>query len=106
MKSEYKENVPSDPGKDRKDDEDGLTKPEIDDDQRLKFSQNEPESGSETVHGGTGTIASAEESLLGKRSFQEINENASGGTPDRPGRPSVPTPSKGRVFLFQKLSPS
>ena len=97
MKSEAKENVPSDPGKERKSDEERLTTPEIDDDQRLKFRQNE--SWSETVHGGTGTIASAEESLLGKRSFTEINENASGGTPDRPGRPSVPTPSKGRVVF-------
>ena len=105
MKSEFKENVPSDPGKERKDDEDGLTAPEIDDDQRLKFSQNETESWSETVHGGTGKIASAEESLLGKRSFQKINENASGGTPDRPGRPSVPTPSKGRVVFFPKIKP-
>ena len=105
MKSEAKENVPSHPGKERKDYnyEDRLAAPVIDDDQRQKFSQNETEPLSETIPGfpgGGGTITSTEDSLLGKRSFPgEINENASGGTPDRPGRPSVPTPSKGRVVF-------
>ena len=102
MKSEAKENFPAEPGKERKDYnyEDRLAAPVIDDDQRQKFSQNETEPLSETIPGGGGTITSTEDSLLGKRSFPgEINENASGGTPDRPGRPSVPTPSKGRVVF-------
>ena len=90
MKSEAKENVPSE--KEMKA-EDRLAAPEIDEDPMEKFSQNETES-----LPGAGSIPISEESVLGKRSFSgEINlgENAGGGTPDRPGRPSVPTPSKG-----------
>ena len=94
MKSEAKENVPTDEAR--------LAAPEMEDAQRQKSSQNETESWSETVPGGAGAISSQEESVLGKRSFPgEMNdrENAGGGTPDRPGRPSVPTPSKGRVVF-------
>ena len=97
MKSDTKENVPIE--KERKEftEEDRLAAPGMEDAERPKSSQNEPESWSEA----TGTMRCAEESVLGKRSFPgEMNdrENAGGGTPDRPGRPSVPTPSKGRVF--------
>ena len=95
MKSEAKENVPTDEAR--------LAAPEMEDAQRQKSSQNESESWSETVPGGAGTVPSPEESVLGKRSFPgEMNdrEDTGGGTPDRPGRPSVPTPSKGRVVFF------
>ena len=89
MKSEAKENVPSENGMEA---EDRLAAPKIEEDQTKKFSQNETNSLHEA-----GTMPISEDSVLGKRPFPgEINprENAGGATPDRPGRPSVPTPSK------------